>query len=294
MEPVFLETALNGPWSQQLQPLMPISVEALIEEGIACAKIGASIIHLHVYDPATSRQFEDFQAYKAVIEGIRSECDVIVYPTLPLAGSPDALADYSAEERFAVVEDLAKTGLLEWAVIDPGTTMIAGFDDIEAGDNGFIYKNSVAEIRYGLQLAARYQFHPSYAIYEAGFMRLGDALYRSIPNCPAPIYRFMFSDGFTFGFPPEVRFMESYCVLLEGVSSNPFWMVAGLRADIKPLYKACLRRGGHLRVGLEDAAFQSPIGNAGLTQNAVDVINRSGRIVGTAPQLRQRLASSSL
>jgi 3-keto-5-aminohexanoate cleavage enzyme len=86
--------------------------------------------------------------------------------------------------------------------------------------------------------------------------------------------------------------MESYCVLLEGVSSNPFWMVAGLRADIKPLYKACLRRGGHLRVGLEDAAFQSPIGNADLTQNAVDVINRSGRIVGTAPQLRQRLASS--
>ncbi|MBT5256483.1 MAG: 3-keto-5-aminohexanoate cleavage protein, partial [Alphaproteobacteria bacterium] len=57
---------------------------------------------------------------------------------------------------------------------------------------------------------------------------------------------------------------------------------------------ACLRRGGHLRVGLEDAAFHSPIGNAGLTQNAVDVISRSGRIVGTAFQLRQRLASSGL
>jgi uncharacterized protein (DUF849 family) len=293
MEPVFLETALNGPWSQQHQPLMPISVEALIDEGIACANIGASIIHLHVYDPATGRQFEDFEAYKTVIEGIRSKCDVIVYPTLPLAGSHDAKADYSAEERFAVVENLAKVELLEWAVIDPGTTIIAGFDDIDAGSDGFIYKNSVAEIRYGLQLAARYQFHPSYAIYEAGFMRLGEALYRSVPDCPVPIYRFMFSDGFAFGFPPEPSFMESYCDLLEGMSSDPFWMVAGLRADIRPLYEACLQRGGHLRVGLEDAAFHSPLGNATLTQNAVDVINRSGRIVGTASQLRAQLASRS-
>jgi uncharacterized protein (DUF849 family) len=293
MEPVFLETALNGPWSQQYQPLMPISVEALIDEGIACANIGASIIHLHVYDPATGRQFEDFEAYKTVIEGIRSKCDVIVYPTLPLAGSHDAKADYSAEERFAVVEKLAKADLLEWAVIDPGTTIIAGFDDIDAGSDGFIYKNSVAEIRYGLQLAARYQFHPSYAIYEAGFMRLGEALYRSVPDCPVPIYRFMFSDGFAFGFPPEPSFMESYCDLLEGMSSDPFWMVAGLRADIRPLYEACLQRGGHLRVGLEDAAFHSQLGNAALTQNAVDVINRSGRIVGTASQLRAQLASRS-
>ena len=51
--PVFIEAALNGPWSQNRQPLMPITTNDLIAEGINCAKAGASIIHLHVYDPET-------------------------------------------------------------------------------------------------------------------------------------------------------------------------------------------------------------------------------------------------
>ena len=53
-------------------------------------------------------------------------------------------------------------------------------------------------------------------------MRLGEALYRSVPDCPVPIYRFMFSDGFAFGFPPEPSFMESYCDLLTFMKSNSY------------------------------------------------------------------------
>ena len=68
----FLECALNGPWSQARQPLMPITRDALIAEGIACARAGAAVIHLHVYDPATGLQWENPQAYARVIEGIRA------------------------------------------------------------------------------------------------------------------------------------------------------------------------------------------------------------------------------
>ena len=55
--PVFIEAALNGPWSQTRQPLMPVTTDDLIAEGINCAKAGASVIHLHVYDPETGQQF---------------------------------------------------------------------------------------------------------------------------------------------------------------------------------------------------------------------------------------------
>ena len=37
MNKVCLEVALNGPWSRSLQPALPISVEELVREGIACA-----------------------------------------------------------------------------------------------------------------------------------------------------------------------------------------------------------------------------------------------------------------
>ena len=111
LRPVFIEAALNGPWSQRRQPLMPVTTDALIAEGIDCARAGASVIHIHVYDPDTGQQFENFDAYRAVIEGIREYEDVIVYPTLPLSGFGKADQTFTAEARFKTVKKLAKAGL---------------------------------------------------------------------------------------------------------------------------------------------------------------------------------------
>ena len=105
--PVFIEAALNGPWSQRRQPLMPVTTDALIAEGIDCARAGASVIHIHVYDPDTGQQFENFDAYKEVIEGIREYEDVIVYPTLPLSGFGKTDQTFSAEARFKTVKKLS-------------------------------------------------------------------------------------------------------------------------------------------------------------------------------------------
>ena len=81
----FHRSCTERPLVTKRQPLMPVTINALVSEGIECARAGASVIHIHVYDPDTGHQFEDFDAYRAVIEGIREVEDVIVYPTLPLS-----------------------------------------------------------------------------------------------------------------------------------------------------------------------------------------------------------------
>ena len=48
----------------------------------------------------------------------------------------------------------------------------------------------------------------SFAIYEPGFLRLGAMLSRNIKGCPRPVYRFMFSDKFSFGFPAEEIYLK--------------------------------------------------------------------------------------
>jgi 3-keto-5-aminohexanoate cleavage enzyme len=53
---VWLEAALSGPWGRELQPKIPISVREIVDEGIACAKEGAAVVHVHAYDEATGRQ----------------------------------------------------------------------------------------------------------------------------------------------------------------------------------------------------------------------------------------------
>jgi 3-keto-5-aminohexanoate cleavage enzyme len=121
MRKVWIEAALNGPWSRVLQPGIPDTIEAIIAEGVACARAGAVIIHIHVYGGGVSHTF-DWQVYARIIEGIRAEIDVPVYPSYPSITSINAgLLVADAVARFANVEALAARGLLEFAAIDPGS-----------------------------------------------------------------------------------------------------------------------------------------------------------------------------
>ena len=96
----WLEVALNGPWGRERQPRSPIAVDDIVNEGIACAKAGAAIIHIHAYDEATGRQSDDWQQIARIIGGIRQSVDVIVYPTIPFIGEASSPNLLGPTERF--------------------------------------------------------------------------------------------------------------------------------------------------------------------------------------------------
>ena len=268
----WLEVALNGGWGRQRQPGIPVTIDNIVAEGVACAREGAAIVHVHAYDEASGRQRDDTDVYVRIIEGIRERCDCIVYPTIPLGG------DTSAAARFAAIEGLARRGLLECAVVDPGSVNIAGY----------VYLNSDEHIRHGLALAARHRFHPGYAIYEPGFLRLGAKLAHEAA-APQPIYRFMFSQGLSFGFPPAEYALEAYLRLLAEVTPGSPWMVAGLDVDILPLAGAAATRGGHVRVGLEDAPLGSTRSNLEWVQAARSAILAAGSSLASPSEVRRTL-----
>lgn len=286
---VWIEVALNGPWSRVRQPLMPITVEDCVAQGIACARAGAAVVHVHAYDPDTGRQNDDPDTYAAIIEGIHAVEDVIVYPTLPFVQSAEAFAPGVLETRFRAVEALGRRGLMEWGVVDPGSTHLQTFDDVAAGGIGSVYLNPGNHVRRALELATRFGYVPSYAIYEPGFMRLGAAMARDF-ECLPPIYRFMFSDMFTFGFPPEVYALDAYLTLLDACAPGAPWMAAGLGVDIRPLIPAVVARGGHVRVGLEDAPLGTDIPNIAWVESAVSVVETAGGVVARPAEIRQALA----
>ncbi len=290
--PTWLEVALNGPWSRSRQPGIPVLADEIVEDALRCVDAGAAVLHFHAYDPATGRQCDDFALYAPVIERIRARADVVCYPTLPFAGSMDTPSPLSAAQRFAAVEQLAAAGLIEWAVVDPGSVHIAHRDDLAAGREGFIYANPESHVRHGLALAQRHGFHPSYAIYEPGFLRLGAALHRACPGVPQPIYRLMFSQGFTFGFPPEPWALQAHLRLLAEEAPGAPWMVAGLGVDIEPLIAPAVAQGGHVRVGLEDAPLGCGATNAALTARARRQIEAAGGRVATTAEVRAALRSA--
>jgi 3-keto-5-aminohexanoate cleavage enzyme len=285
----WLEVALNGAWTRKRQPGIPVTVKQIVEEGIACVKSGAAIVHAHAYDEATGRQTQNADVYASIIDGIRSKVDAIVYPTIPAAGLGAQPGELTAKQRFAHVEELARRGLIEWAAIDPGSTNFSLYDDLREDKPGFVYVNSEADARHGLNLAMRHGLHPSYAIYEPGFVRLGATLHWR-ESCPAPVYRFMFSSGYTFSFPPEDYALTAYLKLLDQVAPGAQWMVAGLQVDVLPMIPRVIAEGGHVRVGLEDASFGCELSNVQLVERAARRIVDMGGELATAEEVRVAIA----
>lgn len=291
---VWLEVALNGPWGRNRQPNIPVRNDDIVDQAVACAEHGACVIHLHAYDQETGRQRDAFELYAPLIERIRARTDVIVYPTIPFAGSTDSPTALAPQERFAAVERLLEAGLIEWAVVDPGSTNLAHVTDIARGKPGFVYANPEAHIRRGLELARDHRMTPSYAIYEPGFLRLGAAMHRAHPGTPAPVYRFMFSHGMAFGFPAVPWALDAYLRLLGVETPGAPWMVAGLDVDIAPLIPMTVERGGHVRTGLEDMPLGCPNDNVTLTDRTRAAIEREGGKLATTAELRASLKAISL
>ena len=175
-------------------------------------------------------------------------------------------------------------------MVDPGSVNLAHRAAIAADREGFVYLNPESHIRRGLVLAARHGFHPGYACYEPGFVRLGAALAARYPGMPQPIYRLMFSDGFTFGFRPEPYALEAYLRLLAEAAPDAPWMIAGLAVDIATLIPLAVARGGHVRAGLEDAPLGSGEGNRALVAAAAGAIAAAGGRLASAAEVRRALA----
>jgi 3-keto-5-aminohexanoate cleavage enzyme len=289
MSSVWIEAALNGPWGRHRQPGIPITIAEIISEGLAAADAGAAIIHVHAYDNASGQQRDEWETYARIIEGIRSKIDVIVYPTIPLAGS--AFAASNAERRFAHTTELGKRGLIEWTALDPGSVSFVRLDQVKTSSDSFVYQNPLRDIREGLRVALEYRLHPGYAIYEPGFTRLGAALAHGLVDLPTPIYRFMFSDEFAWGFPPNPVYLAAHLQLLSKLGPGSPWMVGGLGVDIRPLIMPAIERGGHVRVGLEDAPWGTPLTNQQWVDEAARVIRRSHREPATAVEVRASLGT---
>jgi 3-keto-5-aminohexanoate cleavage enzyme len=286
-----IEVAVNGAWTRKYQPKIPVTAKEVINDGVACIKAGAAVIHAHTLDPDTGRQNADVDNSAAFMEGIRAQVDAIVYPTI--VGKPDP-SDPAWLWRPSV--ELARRGILEWGVLDPGSVNFCRIEEqAPSGLGGMggsgLYANPNNSLEAAAGLAAEYQFHPAYACYEPGFVRQGALLHHHHPTMPVPIYRLMFSTGMTFSFPPEPWAVEAYAKLLQRVAPGSPWMVAGLAVDVLPLIPTVVALGGGVRVGLEDALLGTQRSNVELVEAAVKAIQKAGSEPATTAEVRAELAA---
>jgi 3-keto-5-aminohexanoate cleavage enzyme len=106
-----------------------------------------------------------------------------------------------------------------------------------------------------------------------------------------PIYRLMFSETFAFGFPPRPWALAAHCALVDEAAPGAPWMIAGLGVDIRSLIGETVSRGGHVRVGLEDAPFGCSSTNVALVEEAVRLVRAAEGEPATVAEMLEGLGA---
>lgn len=278
-EPLIIEVAVNGGTSRREHPRVPLSADEVIADARACADAGASVIHVHGRAPDGAWAFDDADAHREIFRELRQRDGLLVYPSMMFT-KDDPVA------RFRHVDQLAQERLLDWAPVDTGTTYLLPCHDGRLAERGFVYANPVADNRHALALCEKYGLAPSVAAYEPHFVRHLRLLLPEFPRLRPAVVRFMFGgDRLPFGFPAEPTFVDAYVALL-GDSGLP-WMVACYGGDVLPIAEHAIRRGGHVRVGLEDDASDPERGNVERVREIADLARRLGRKVATPVDARR-------
>jgi uncharacterized protein (DUF849 family) len=278
LPPLIVEVAVNGATSRAEHPRVPQTASEVLADARACAAEGASVIHVHGRKPDGGWAFDDAEAHREIFRELRQRDGLLVYPSMS-ASSGDPV------KRFRHVDELASEGLLDWTPVDSGTTYLIGYANGRLAERGFAYANPVEDNRHALSLCERHGLAPSVAAYEPNFIRQLLLLLPEFPRLRPPVVRFMFGGRkLPFGFPPDPVFVDAYVHLL-GASGLP-WMVACYGDDVLPVAEHAIRRGGHVRVGLEDDASDPVRGNVERVREVAAIARRVGRPIATPAEAR--------
>lgn len=278
IDPLIIEVAVNGGTQRSEHPRVPITPEEIVADGRACAAEGASVIHVHGRKPDGAWAFDDADAHREAFRTLRGD-GLVVYPSMMFSRD-------DPEARFRHVDQLASEGLLDWAPVDTGTTYLVPCPDGRLAARGFTYENPVADNRHALSLCLKHHLAPSVAAYEPHFIRQLLLLLPEYPGIRPAVVRFMFGgDRLPFGFPADPVYVDAYVHLL-GDSGLP-WMVTCYGGDVLPIAEHAIRRGGHVRVGLEDDPSDPARGNVERVREIAALARRLGRAIATPAEARR-------
>ena len=274
--PLIIEAAINGATPKAMNPHVPRTTDEIVACARACLDAGASIVHHHNDDGLLDARHAS-EPYRAAWERIReTHPRAILYPTMGGGGPHTDIA-----QRYAHVLELADAGVLGMGIIDPGTVNLGPLDgEGLPAPIELVYQNTFADVRFMVDacLARKLPVHVS--IFEPGFLRVALAYHAAARLPRAKIQLYFGGPMLPFGLPPTAPSLEAYLAMLEG-NGLP-WMVGVIAGDVgATLAEIAIRRGGHVRVGLEDYAGPGQPRNEELVAGVVALARRLGRPVAT-------------
>jgi 3-dehydrocarnitine:acetyl-CoA trimethylamine transferase len=267
-------------------PAVPVTPAQIAQSAVDAAKAGASIVHIHVRDPQTTRPSMELALYREVVERIReSGTDVLINLT---------------------------TG--------PGARFVPGTDDPQKPGPGTVLKNPAERVRHvealkpdicsldmgsmnmGAHVFVNTPSHleamaiairdagvtPELEVFEAGHLLLAKRLIENGHVKGPGLFQICLGVAWAQPATPEaMSYMRSL------LPPDAPWFAFGISLHQFPMVAQAVLLGGHPRVGLEDNIYldkgKLAPSNAALVEKAGRIIEILGDIVATPAEARTML-----
>ncbi len=233
----------------------PLTPTEVAKQVVACAKAGASMVHLHVRDKE-GKQTEKLHDFSKTLDLVRESSDIIIQ------GSTGGLTTLTLEERCVSLNDPR----VEVASLNMGS--------VNFGED--VYINRMPDIRYWAKRMEETRVVPELEVFEVGMMPVVRKLIAE--GVLKPPCHFNFCLGFHWALPADPRSLFFMTTLLK---ENEEWgMLHDGMNDLSLLATAIGMGARAVRVGFEDSVFYAPgkraITNPELVEKAVSLVRQMG------------------
>lgn len=255
--PVIITAAIVGAETTRAQnPNLPLLADEIGEEARRCREAGAAVIHLHAREPdgtptQSRARFQEF------IQAIRARTDVVIQT------STGGAVGMSIAERCQPLELSPEMATLNIATMNFGDDVFMNTrKDVEQVAAQIRERRVVAEIE----------------CYDLGHLDAARALMAK--GLLAPPIHLQFVLGVPGGLGASERALDAMIAELgHGFPAGTTWAVAGIGRHQLPLAEIALRRGGHVRVGLEDNVY---VDKGVLAKGSWELVGRAAAFAAVA------------
>jgi 3-keto-5-aminohexanoate cleavage enzyme len=252
--------------TKKMNPHVPITPEEIIETGVRCERLGASIIHVHARNPMDETPSTDFAIFEEIYNGLKARTNLIIQ----ISTGGRAGTDYEQRnERLKLGPEMASL-----------TTGSVNFPNSVYANSPDLIESLAADMK-------RLNIKPEMEIFDVSMINNALALVKN--NLVDPPLHFDFVLGLKGALPATI---ENLVHLKNSIPLDDTWTVAGIGSAQLTMAAYAILMGGHVRVGLEDNIFFQKgdlASNERLVERVVDFTKILGRPVATPDEARELL-----
>lgn len=272
-DPLIINVCLSGNVATKaVNPHLPVSVNEIVESGLAAVEAGATMLHVHAYEADGSPTWRP-DIFGRILQGIRHHC-----PAAVLVATTSGRLHGEIEKRAAVL-GLDGDAKPDMASLTLGSLNFPNQASVNAPDT----------LRRLCLLMREKGILPELEAFDLGMLNYAFYLQRK-GLLPLDCYVNLML-GSLGAVPGRVLDLAN---LAREVPLGWTWAAAGIGRYQLPVNTAAMLMGGHVRVGLEDNPYydyasREPASNAQLVRRIVRLAGELGRPIASCHETRARL-----